>query len=414
MDHITQWDVNKVYEWFCSLGFQAYERPIRENKITGDVLIHLHHDALNDLSISSLGKRLVILKAIYQLKVQYRIPLTSDDYIPPDIEGTGAPGLLASEDPAQTTNVLNQMENLLEEQELMITHLQREVSRLSREVVRVNGDLGRLKDDLRPVITPSTPGNTPASGRFALVDSKHLGASVKRPAPILTKMMGSPKASHPLNNSSASLASASYSGGTFMTSSNGNLSPMPSGGSGGMVYSAGNGGNGYAPISPSSPPPEYYNYKTHTYQDISLLRRSGSLTGGAAERSASIKAKRRSIEKLSTPPGTTPLDRSGVSVIRVFGGKDIHRENESYKTFRISADDPCHKILPSALKKYNINDDWRNYTLCIIYGSSERRLQLDEKPLKLFQQLQEANESPYFVLKSNKPASALGGRDELS
>ncbi|RKP34391.1 sterile alpha motif/pointed domain-containing protein, partial [Dimargaris cristalligena] len=80
MESLTQWDVNKVYSWFCSLGFQAYEKQIRDNQITGEVLLHLHHEALRDLSIDSLGKRLVILKAIYQLKLQHRVPITTEDY----------------------------------------------------------------------------------------------------------------------------------------------------------------------------------------------------------------------------------------------------------------------------------------------------------------------------------------------
>ncbi|KAJ2685968.1 hypothetical protein H4R19_006754, partial [Coemansia spiralis] len=90
--------------------------------------------------------------------------------------------------------------------------------------------------------------------------------------------------------------------------------------------------------------------------------------------------------------------------IRVYGDNALQRENEAYKSFRISADDPCSIILPHALKKYHINDSWQNYTLCIQFGSGatgkvERALALDEKPLYLFQQLKDAGESPVFVLK---------------
>ena len=41
-----------------------------------------------------------------------------------------------------------------------------------------------------------------------------------------------------------------------------------------------------------------------------------------------------------------------------------------YKSFRVTLDDPCYKVLPAALKKYKINDDWRQYALFICYGST--------------------------------------------
>ena len=41
-----------------------------------------------------------------------------------------------------------------------------------------------------------------------------------------------------------------------------------------------------------------------------------------------------------------------------------------YKSFRVTLDDPCYKVLPAALKKYKINDDWRQYALFICYGSN--------------------------------------------
>lgn len=70
-----------------------------------------------------------------------------------------------------------------------------------------------------------------------------------------------------------------------------------------------------------------------------------------------------------------------------------------YKSFRVTLDDPCHKVLPAALKKYKINDDWKQYALFICYGTTERCLSYDEKPLLLFQKLKEAKQSPVFMLR---------------
>lgn len=73
-----------------------------------------------------------------------------------------------------------------------------------------------------------------------------------------------------------------------------------------------------------------------------------------------------------------------------------------YRSFRVTLEDPCYKVLPAALKKYKINDDWRLYALFICYGNTERCLAYDEKPLILFQKLKESNDNPVFMLRHIK------------
>lgn len=72
---------------------------------------------------------------------------------------------------------------------------------------------------------------------------------------------------------------------------------------------------------------------------------------------------------------------------------------EIFKSFRVSMDDPCYKVLPAALKKYNIHEDWRLYALYIVYGDQERCLALEEKPLILFKQLDKDGRKPMFMLR---------------
>lgn len=72
---------------------------------------------------------------------------------------------------------------------------------------------------------------------------------------------------------------------------------------------------------------------------------------------------------------------------------------EIFKSFRVSMEDPCEKVLPAALKKYNINADWRQYALYIVYGDQERCLGLREKPLILFKQLDKEGRKPMFMLR---------------
>ena len=79
---------------------------------------------------------------------------------------------------------------------------------------------------------------------------------------------------------------------------------------------------------------------------------------------------------------------------------------EIFKSFRVGLDDPCHKVLPAALRKYNIQADWRQYALYIVYGDQERAVGMDEKPLALFKDLDREGKKPMFMLR--KLAGSLG------
>lgn len=50
--------------------------------ITGDILIVLQHAELKEMGISSVGHRLKILKAVYEIKVKQNVPIEPDDYVP--------------------------------------------------------------------------------------------------------------------------------------------------------------------------------------------------------------------------------------------------------------------------------------------------------------------------------------------
>ena len=78
---------------------------------------------------------------------------------------------------------------------------------------------------------------------------------------------------------------------------------------------------------------------------------------------------------------------------------------EIFKTFRVSMEDPTYKILPAALRKYNINAPWEQYALYIVSGEMERCLGMEEKPLRLFKQLDKEGKKPLFMLR--KIASSI-------
>lgn len=100
----------------------------------------------------------------------------------------------------------------------------------------------------------------------------------------------------------------------------------------------------------------------------------------------------RNAETASIAPSTAGTSR---------GGESSNPQVEIFKSFRVSIDDPCHKVLPVALKKYNITADWRQYALYIVHGDQERCLGLNERPLILFKQLDREGRKPMFMLRKH-------------
>ncbi|ODQ66600.1 hypothetical protein NADFUDRAFT_50515 [Nadsonia fulvescens var. elongata DSM 6958] len=83
------------------------------------------------------------------------------------------------------------------------------------------------------------------------------------------------------------------------------------------------------------------------------------------------------------------------------GSSSVHSSgnSEPFKSFRVTVDDPCYKVLPAALKRYKIHADYRQYALLVCYNDKERVLGLQEKPLRIFKELQDAGKNPVFMLR---------------
>ncbi|KAG0326551.1 Adaptor for signal transduction [Podila humilis] len=327
MESITQWDPNRVHQWLSSFGFPNYERQIKENGISGDLLIHLDHAALKDLSIWEVGKRLVILKAIYQLKISYGISLEAGDYVPPSVA-------FENELNYQAAASLRTVEQAVHEKDNTIQHLVREVERMSKDLSKLKDELWTMQKDQKPLPEPSSS--------------------------VYPKSVNGPQSS-----SLSALSSSSHS------NHHGPQSPVHPSHTLGSVRSPGYSTDSGFHSVPSSP---------HSPADI-----RGRPTNSDANEDAKV--------------GSPGVD--GAGAIKVYGQKPSSARDpaDAFRSFRISQDDPCHKVLPAALKKYKINDDWRQYALFICYGKTERILTYNEKPLLLMKQLRENNESPVFMLK---------------
>jgi protein STE50 len=57
--------------------------PPAEHNISGEVLAILDADSLRELGVQTIGQRLHILKAVYNLKVAQNVPIEPDHYVPP-------------------------------------------------------------------------------------------------------------------------------------------------------------------------------------------------------------------------------------------------------------------------------------------------------------------------------------------
>ncbi|KAJ2824687.1 hypothetical protein GGI24_003346, partial [Coemansia furcata] len=354
MEPVVEWDVSRVVRWFSQNGFPGYDSTLKDNSIDGEVLVNLDHESLKDLGIRALGKRLLVLKSIYFLKLQHDIPITSDSYVP------------------QTVDVEPDYVHGSSHQRKHRRQTEENISRLMEEVANLSSEMNLIRADMQRIY------------RLSILENKPLPPAQQQPQqqsrhsndPFTGTVIASRKAQqqsgdHELRREGTSRHNTPAAMTGIPVPAISTMLPA-------MVSSP---GPASAVSTFSSPLTANSIGAPSTIGGASSLLLSGALGGSPA-------------------PSQTPVTPH----IRVYGDNALQRENEAYKSFRISADDPCSIILPHALKKYHIFDAWHNYLLCIQYGSAakgkfERVLNLDEKPLHLFQQLKDSGESPVFVLK---------------
>lgn len=101
--------------------------------------------------------------------------------------------------------------------------------------------------------------------------------------------------------------------------------------------------------------------------------------------------------------GSTATDHSDGSDDRQTRGHNRHGEPgpdaERYRKFRVLMEDHCYEVLPKALKKYNIQSDWKNYDLLLVFGDQERVFALEDEPLLEFKIKDKEAKKPMFMLR---------------
>jgi hypothetical protein len=275
-----------------------------------------------------------------------------------------------------------------------------------------------LKDSQQPLPTPheqvtSPPADQARSGGTSLsrkfsTKKLFLGSAPKNPSPTIREGRTLVDSSS-LDPSAAALAAASH-----LTAS------IPGGNSNNNQMSPN------APPQPSPTSPAYNNSRAYNRNDIPPrsahpehdTQNSWTNTWASADTAVSNRDPRNTPGPLSNRPlrnnnqnnAQDDRDRdpplsggtmNGSSSAPPAQTPSSNPQVEIFKSFRVSIEDPCHKVLPVALKKYNITADWRQYALYIVHGDQERCLGLNERPLILFKQLDKEGRKPMFMLRKH-------------
>ncbi|KAJ5690704.1 hypothetical protein N7462_005096 [Penicillium macrosclerotiorum] len=404
---ISEWSVDECVDFLTSLGLLQYCGSFRENGIVGEALVALKHEELKEMGINSVGHRLTILKSVYEIKIRQHIPLDVDHYIPLSADQSMNENA-TQDDLARLIQSIQRRDEKLFSVEAELRRLSDDYRRLREEILPI---IKIAKDRSQPLPPPSLIGNPSDSyhdsatitspSQLTLVDN----SSTSKLARVLSKRTYT-GGTTPKNNSPTHIPPSIYENRNYHDSQNLDPSAAATAASTHLSASMNNGGLQHSPGAPSPTSPN-----AHTTSHQTLNPRSYSQPGSASRVAhdhgedipprASSRADRLTPQSTQQPTSRTETPSSGARAESRATGEPS--SVEIFKSFRVSWDDPCYKVLPAALKKYNIHSDPKLYALYIVYGDQERCLALDEKPLLLFKQLEKEGRKPMFMLRKIHP-----------
>ena len=416
-----------------------------ENEIVGEALIALRHEELKEMAIVSVGHRLTILKAVYDVKIKQDIPIDSDHWIPPCTLLTSLILLtfltfhLAADAMAQDqTATRDDISRIIKSIEIRDHRIQA----AEAELRKITDEYRRLRDELLPIFRMAKDQSQPLP--YHPNDTHSLNHHEDGMSPLLSQLPpepkissglsrkfstkrlflgGTPKSSSPthipqsipegrqadtsLDPSAAAVAASNHLTTTAMGGSQPSTSPsqanipsptspntyanqptlhqrtyrdqQPSSGGARTIYS-------------HTEDPQNYSSSASTFTTERDRDRSNPTPTPGSQRNRAVPEQYRQAQQ---QPQQQQQQQQQMQDEPPSGGNNFN----IFKKFRVSMEDPCERVLPAALKKYNINADWKNYALYIVYGDQERCLGLREKPLILFKQLDKEGRKPMFMLR---------------
>ncbi|KAI8929857.1 hypothetical protein BC831DRAFT_238373 [Entophlyctis helioformis] len=460
---MENWTVDQVAAWLASLGLANHESAFRENNITGDLLVHADHDMLKELDIATVGERIALLKAVYNIKVKSGIPIEEDDYVPESATPPSA-SIEIWHTPALEGLVHVPVAEDGSRFELMISEQARTIERLNAEVAMLSTELRTLKDDLRPVwmlvaeyktfqerldiaasavATPATAasisqrerdlpagisaaaspvsattfapfgillqesaapsGTLGSQGSLGLAGNPStLSAASALPSAISGQQM-QPVAVNHQKNAKTTTATATVASASSTSSANAAPSTTSS------IFASITGHGGLSALSTSSAGKTSTKSPAKSSQQAPFSMSLNTTKGSKAAHGDDL------VSPVSARPAVSPgsvlkSPDPDNGTIRVYGHRLPNRENESYKSFRVNIMDNCMKIIPEVLKKYKVNENWQNYALFVQFRGKERCLSFNERPLVLVNKMRDGDELPEFYIKHIKQVHAPGVR----
>ena len=342
-------------------------------------------------------------------------------------------------DPAPTQDDISRIIRIIETRDERVKSAEAELRSLRDDLYRLGEENRRLREDLLPMVRMVKDRNAPLptpndfmtsppndqqdnkSGGLARKFSTKklfLSSAPKNPSPTIPE--GRITDSSNLDPSAAAMAASSH-----LTASIGGSQPspnaLPQSSPTSPAYSTNQQGPGSGGRSERSFPRDrpHDDYSTNTWSSSASTIIDRDRDRGVTPAPLSSRAMRNTASTLSqdspdpplsggssitgsaSPPRPAPTPTTASSRDTSASGGSSNPQVEIFKSFRVSIDDPCHKVLPVALKKYNITADWRQYALYIVHGDQERCLGLNERPLILFKQLDREGRKPMFMLRKH-------------
>lgn len=381
--NVLDWDVEKVILWVGDLGLAQYGSAFRENNIVGEALVYLSHSELSEIGVRSVGHRLKILKAIYQLIISQNLKLDSDYYIPPSVLDRDSALPFKTLDHLDAAIVQN-----FEVRDQRMGYAENEIQRLVDNYSRLREDLlpiFRIVKESKPLPMPDPSSNSSLSpNTFSGSQPLHSNSSPNLPTSSTIYNGGFQRSPTTVSTTTTNTASATSNPGNTPSSTSPNrFNSTPAWSSSASLHNMGKltSKKSYNALNQTN----QFNKSPTTEREIedntlTAHNPRNSISGMRTMSQSSV----NSVNASSTPP---------------VGSSHHSPSSEPFKAFRLTQDDPCYKVLPAALKKYKINGDWRQYALLVCYGDQERLLGLEEKPLVIFKELQDAGRRPVFMLR---------------
>ncbi|CAK3978063.1 related to MAPKKK cascade kinase regulator Ste50 [Lecanosticta acicola] len=444
---ITQWSEDEVADYIAVLSpaLKQYRQRFVEEGISGEALISLHHDELRELGVASVGHRLTILKTVYEQKVRAGIKIEEGDYVPLSAEGEKGDMNATQDDIARIIESIKLRDQRIIAAEAELRAMKSDLDRIMDENKKLREEtlpiMRIMKDQRTPL--PDPAGGTIPSPREAdmsrlqqpeTLGNQNKGSSLSRKFSTKKLFLKSdttkqPSPTHPPQSHTPQLREVRDDGGAHleasaaaMAASNHLTASMTSQTSPNSVH-----GQQLSPTSPaysttqgpasggSYQPPGSAAANRSFPRDGNSSRQDHRAHGGHAadDTGTGFSTSSQWSQASTAVPPDQPSARLQQDRARRHAPTPSPREDEPphsardrdnpqveiFKSFRVGIEDPCRTVLPVALKRYNITDDWRQYALYIVHGDQERCLGLDEKPLLLFKQLDKEGKKPMFMLR---------------